>query len=189
MNVSNLTYPDELSQPNRDAVSVFKKEIWRNQEICNHCFQQIKSIGTKRRKRLGTSGRRFLADGQPIEVEFHDHYERSEHGAQEHTPWDELEGNRRFGTCFCLDCGAEASAVSHSVDLRTLTDQGKQIISYLNRQTRYWCVGSDFAEALTALKSIPDNTGYDTEILAVATAHSLESATPNVAATAATTSD
>lgn len=181
MHVPNLTFPDEFTRPDRNAISVFKKHIWHNREVCNHCFQQIKAIGDTKTKQLGTSANRPLEYGQPLAMEITDYYERTEHGEQAHTPWDELEGNRRFGTCFCLDCGAEASAPSHSVDLRTLKDHGKKIIRYLNRKTRYECFGSDFAEALITLKQVPENTGYDTEILAVATAYSLKSTHPNVA--------
>jgi hypothetical protein len=187
MHLSQLSFPSDLDRPGRQSIAVFREQILHNRELCDHCFQQVKSIGETKTKTLDTSGRRLLSDGQPLRIEITGHYERTEHGSQEHTPWDGREGNRRFGTCFCQDCGAEVSASSaHSVGLETLTNRGKRIIAYLNRKTRYWCVGSDFAEALTTLKREPDNTGYDAEILAVATAHSLESPTPNVSPSGAT---
>jgi len=182
MNVSNLTYPESLDQPSRKRVTIFKENIWRNAEVCNNCFQQIRSIGPVRERQLTESAGRALADGHPQTITVNDWHERTELGSQEHTRWDT---NKRFGTCFCLACGADGGAETDTVSIDDLKTFGRRIVRFLNTQTRYHCPPDRFGRVLGRLCTIDENSGLDTEKLAVSTAHSLRSAHPNHPSSAA----
>jgi len=170
MNTSHLTYPGGVSEPGQGSLQVFKDHIWQNSELCNNCFQQIRTIGPVREKRLEVSGTRLLHHGRPMLVEFHEWHERTEHGTQEHTPWD----SDRYGTCFCLECGSDGTATGETLPLATLVTYGKRIVRYLNTRTHHRVSGERFGKVLKLLASIDDNSGYDTEKLAVATVAALD---------------
>jgi hypothetical protein len=184
MHISNLTFPDNVERPSRQELAVFTEELWRNQEICNNCFSQIRTIGPTAEKQLEQSGSHQLRHGDPLTVEITAWHDRvDDKASQEHTPWDEQRGtvgNRRFGTCFCLECGSGDGREDQTVSLDDLVEQSKRIVRYLKTQTRYSVDGGTFGQTLSRLKRERDNQGYSTEILAVATATALESTTPNI---------
>ncbi len=97
----------DLSKPELDGVDSFDEWIWANTEVCNSCFQQVRSVGPKVTKTLQEPDEKLLENGQPVRLEINQWFERTERGSQEHTSFDPP--SDRFGSCFCLDCGTDCS--------------------------------------------------------------------------------
>jgi len=168
MNVSNnLTFPDDIPVPDHGELKAFKQQIWHNSEICNWCYSRIRSVGPVVKRELSESGDRRLRDGPPLRLDVNAWHERTATGSQEHTRWDH---NRRHGTCFCLECGSDGAAPSHTRSLDDLAACGQRIVEYLTQQTPYRADSQRFADVLDKLSSIDENAGYGTEKLAAATA-------------------
>jgi len=172
----NLTYPDEIGAPSTKRLTVFKERVWHNSEVCNNCFQQIRTIGPEVTRELKESRQRPLSAGPPEKVTTYEWYERTDHGSQEHTVWDK---NKRFGTCFCARCGADGGATNDTLSVADLKSAGKRIVAFLNTQTPYNADPVAFGRVLGKLCAVDDNSGYDTEKLAAAAAHSLDSPVPS----------
>lgn len=165
MRVAQLSFPDGVERPSRRRVAVFRKHILENAEVCDRCFARIRSIGETRLKRTDVH-RHYV----------HDHYERTDDGVQEHDPFHDA--SDRYGSCYCLRCGAASSTglADRDRSLAELQALAKNILAYLNCHTPYRADGGRMGRTLARLKREPDNGGLDTEILAVATAVGLESA-------------
>ena len=182
MNVSeNLTFPDGLECPDNGDLEVFRKQIWENTEVCNGCFQRIRSVGPKVERQLGESGDRRLRDGPPLTLEVNEWHERTEQATQEWTPWDH---NSRYGTCFCVDCGSDGAARDDTLSVNELTRCGRRIVRYLCQHTAYHADSETFGRVLGKLCRIDENAGYDTEKLAVATVYATSRQSPTVSVSA-----
>lgn len=97
------------------------------------------------------------------------YYERTTNGVQEHTAFEVAAD--RFGTCFCKECGSDTHSLGYTKSLEELTQDAKRIIEYVNTgdEPPYTVDGSIMGKTIKDFKSISENTGYDTEILAVGT--------------------
>jgi len=133
----------------------FEKLIWGSGEICNNCYSQVRAIGEE----------------MTIEGSLHTHainryYERTEHGTQEHTPF-ELPSNR-FGTTFCTECGSDTRNLGHDKDIGRLAQDAKRIIEYVNSgdEPPYTIDGRIMGKTIKDIKQVPANQGYDPQILA-----------------------
>lgn len=164
--------PFELSDDDRHGVETFEDYFWHSSEVCNNCFQQVRSVGEKITRPLNESkDSRHLKDGPPLELEINTYYERTDRGSQEHTTWDD---NKRFGTCFCLDCGADCTANHGGKSLMELKPLAANIARYTRRHTPLSLDAEAFAGELIDLKRTPKYQDYETEMLALAFARGVE---------------
>lgn len=159
------TIPFETHRSDEHGYELFREAIWHNSEVCSNCFTQIRTIGPVTEMWLGTSTMRINA-----------WYDRTESGSQEHTQWDY---NKRFGTCYCLDCGADCSGSHHNTPLEGLIELVENIFRYTKTQTQYDIDGKEFGKEVRELKSIRDATGYETEIMAIAFSRALKRDRPS----------
>jgi len=159
MRLSHLTYPDSVAAPPRRLVQAFRRHCLDNAELCDRCFAQIRAIGEVQEKRTDL-----------FTHELNAYYERTEHGSQEFTSFDPP--TDRYGTCFCENCGAASDSNCRTDDhsLDTLQTHAKRCLRYIRRTTRFEIDAERAGRTLAALKTIPDNGGLDTEILAVTVA-------------------
>lgn len=164
MRVSQLHFPDGIEEPSRRRVAAFKRSILHNAEICDGCFEQVRAIGDVQTKRTDL-----------FEHEILEYYERTEHGAQEHDPFN-LPSDR-YGTCYCRECGEATTngLKDDPMSLEELTECCKRIYVYLRNHTPLEVDPSILGETLAALKRQRNNQGRDTEILAAATARAIQS--------------
>lgn len=156
--LENLTYPDGYSKPAEPQISVFETWIWHNQEVCNECFTQVRDIGEE------------ITINNPINtLTVNAYYERTDNGIQAHTAFEK--SSDRFGTCFCKECGADTYSLGYTKSLDELKEDAKRIVKYVNTgdEPPYSIDGQIMGTTLKDLKTVPENTGFDTEILAVAT--------------------
>jgi len=170
MNVSSERF--DLSQSDKRGIGAFTEYLWHNGEICNECFARVRAIGDEQ-----------IVHGDVHRHQINAYYERTEDGSQEHTPFESPAD--RYGTCFCEDCGA-ASETGLSDSDSSLDELGEYITRigrYFIAETPHSVDGTELARVMRRLKQVPENGGYDTEILAVATAHALEPARPANTAT------
>jgi hypothetical protein len=163
MDVNNLAYPPGYAPLENDGPKAkrFKDLIWHNGEVCNNCFTQIRSIGDEVEKSTGLFIHRF-----------NEHYERTEHGSQEHDPF--VPAADRYGQCYCLNCGADTRAENCDLSLDVIQERALNILRYINTETPHRIDGEAMGRALVDFKSVPENQGYDSEILAVGTVVGIE---------------
>lgn len=166
MDVSNLTYPEGYSEPTEPKVSDFEDLIWHNAEVCNNCFQQVRSIGEILEKRTDLFVHRQNST-----------YGRTEHGSQEHDPFDVPAD--RYGRCYCLDCGADTRAATDDLSLSEMKERALNIGHYVVLETDRQIDGRVMARSIKDLKGVHDNGGFDTEIFCVATIEGVEAAETN----------
>lgn len=138
----------------------FKDYLWYNSEVCNNCLTRVRDIGPE----IARS-----AEGQTFYI--NEWYERTEWGSQEFAPGDD---NRRHGQCYCLDCGRDLSADHRNTDLESLLEIAVNCYGYIYHHTPLDVNKTRFTNEIVRLKKDPDKTGYETEILAVAFARSVE---------------
>jgi hypothetical protein len=98
-------------------------------------------------------------------------YERTEMGSQEHTTWD---SNKRFGTCFCLNCGTDCNGNHRNKSLEELKPLAKNIFTYTKKHTPHDIDAKRFGREVKELKQERSAQGYETEVLALAFARALE---------------
>lgn len=168
MDLDNLTYPDGYSKPPKPQVEVFYTWVWYNSELCNECFTQVRSIGSE------------VEVGGPIQTQtVNAHYERTEDGLQAHTAFEKP--TDRFGTTFCSRCGSDLKAYREKWSKDQLIDRTKNIIEYFNGgdEPPYTIDGKVMGRAIDEFKSVMDNQGYDTEIIAVATIYGIFNDNPS----------
>lgn len=177
MDVSNLAYPDGYTEPSEPQVTLFNRLIWHNGEVCNNCFQQIREIGdevevttTLFTHKLNTS------------------YNRTEHGSQEHDPFQVA--SDRYGQCYCLDCGSDTKAEASDLSIEAMQRRSLNLLDYINRKTEHWADGKAMGESIRELKAVHDNGGYDSEIFCVATIRAIQAApTPPMTSAPTPTAD
>jgi len=171
VDLDNLTYPDGYSKPEDSQVEVFKTWIWWNNEICNNCFTKIRSVGAEVTIKLGRDKSviwKYEGEDE-ITLTTNAYYERTTDGIQAHTAF-ELPSDR-FGQTFCKECGADTKSLGYDKDKTRLTQDAVNIVEYINGERNdvpYTVDGRKMGEVLKDFKSVTDNQGYDTEILAVA---------------------
>lgn len=139
---------------------VFRNEIWWNREVCNSCFSQVRNIGPVMERWMGASY-----------MTLNEFYERTDNGSQEYTPFDV---NRRYGTCFCTQCGSDCTGDHRNTSLEDLIPLVKNIFQYTKRELEHDLDAATFGKEVRELKSIRDATGYETEIMAIGFARALD---------------
>lgn len=169
MQVSNLEA--DLAKDTKRRVEDFNELIWYSSEVCNDCFQHVRSVGPEVTKTLQDPDEKLLEHGAPARLVVNQWYERTDHGTQEHTPWD---SNKRFGTTFCRDCGSDTSAWNDSLSKDEMKSRARNLYVYFEEHTEYELEYKTLYRSVLELKSNPDNTGYDSEIFAVSVARALE---------------
>ncbi|MDQ2052857.1 hypothetical protein RBH26_20660 [Natronolimnohabitans sp. A-GB9] len=163
--------PFDTRESDRRGYETFKEEIWRSSEVCNSCFSQVRSIGPEKHKMLSTPEEKRLEHGGPPPIlTLYEWYERTENGSQEHTPWD---SNRRFGTCFCENCGTDCNGNHRNKSLEELKPLAANIYRYVSLKTDYELDPQRFGAVVRELKQLRSAQGNETEILAIAFARSL----------------
>jgi len=153
------------------GVQAFKEYFWYSSEVCNNCFSRIRSVGPTKKVQLGESGPRNLREGPPLTMEISEWYERTELGSQEHTPFDT---NKRFGTCFCMDCGHDCTGNHRDKTLLELKPLAMNIVAYARDHTPLSVDAERFAREIAQLKKETAYQSWETEILAVAFSRALE---------------
>lgn len=161
----------ELTPTERNGVDTFKDYIWHSSEVCNSCFMQVRSVGPKVTKRLQEPDEKLLENGTPVGMELNQWYERTDNASQEHTTWD---NNKRFGTCFCLDCGTDCTGNHRHKTIDELKPLAANIYEYVILKTPLELNHTEFGKSIRELKEVPEYQGYETEILAIAFARALE---------------
>lgn len=163
--------PITTTESDQHGIGLFNELLWTNAELCSHCFTQVRDIGPEYSKLLKRTGdcRLDLAD---LDIRVNLWYERTDQGSQEHSPFD---SNKRFGTCFCQQCGGDLSASDEDLSLAQLLDIAERIARYVNEETAATVDFGRFTDEIQDLKSKREHQGWDTEILAVSFARSLQS--------------
>ena len=165
MNVNSARF--NLTPTERARVQTFKDEVWYNSELCNHCFSRVREIeANPAAKRLSENSLKNHPE---------DFYERTELGTQEHTDWDY---NRRFGTCFCLECGGDLTASHHQLDRETMKTFAKNLARYVAEHTALQFDAHRFFTELLRLKDRRDTQGKESQMFAVAFARAIQTRTP-----------
>lgn len=171
--------PFETHPSDERGYDLFSELLWYSREICNSCFTQVRSIGPEKQKMLETPDEKCLEDGEPVVMKINEWYERTEDGSQEHTTWDH---NRRFGTCYCTNCGTDCNGNHRNKSLEELKPLAKNIFLYVKRETDHEIDGQRFGSEICQLKQLRSAQGNETEILAVAFARALERDRPTAEA-------
>jgi len=163
VDITNLTYPDVYSPPSEGKINIWHTWIWGNQEICNECFTQVRSIGPE----------------VTVQGPIHTHYpkawhDRTDNAVQEHTAF-ELASDR-FGTTFCTECGSDTHSYrDRPLSKEELKERAVNIIEYINGKSHipYALDGKIMGRAIRTFKAKKTNQGLDTEILAVSFAYAV----------------
>lgn len=175
--------PLETSPDDELGYQLFREVFWNSGEICNSCFSRVRSIGPEIKRQLETSddGFRRLKHGMPLTITINEYYERTDDGSQEHTTWD---NNKRFGTCFCLNCGTDCNGHHRNKSLEELKPLAKNIFFYTKRHTPHDIDHKRFGREIKELKSKRSAQGHETEVIALAFGRALEPDIPSGDATA-----
>lgn len=164
MDVDNLTLPDSYDDPAETRVALFKRFILHNSEVCDRCFGRIRRIGE------------VIERQGPVHThEQNAYYERTEDAEQSFSPHDEVID--RYGSCYCLDCGSASGPdqlPDETFSTSDLAPLAANIVTYIDTHTDHSIDGRITGRAIMDLKAIPDNNGFDTEILAVAVARGID---------------
>lgn len=163
--------PFALSASEQHGVETFAELLRQNSEICNECYAQVRDIGPEYSKLLERSGDCRL-DLPDLDLRTNEWYERTTEGSQEHSPFDR---NRRFGTCFCLQCGGDLSDRDGDHSLAGLLERVDRIVTYVTEETGASVEGDRYHREVKALKTTDEYQGWDTEILALGFARALQS--------------
>lgn len=146
-----------LSPSEQARLSTYEKYIWHNSEVCNHCFTRVREVERNpKAAKLGPTSLRNLP------AEFH---ERTEDGSQEFCGWDR---NKRFGTCFCEECGGDLSASHRYIPLGKMKSYAVNLEQYIREHTPVDLNRERFALELVEQKRRPDTQGCESQIFAVA---------------------
>jgi hypothetical protein len=170
--------PFQLDKSEQRGVDLFRELLWQNAEVCNNCFTQVRDIGPEYSNILRRTGGACL-DVPDMELTTNEWYERTESASQEHSTFDE---NRRHGQCYCMECGADLSANHRGRSLDELREIARSAVVYITEETPQEIDGADFVSEVEKLKREPENQSWETEILAVAFARSLQSPAAKVPA-------
>lgn len=150
----------DLTRTDQNGIQAFKRHVWFNSEVCSNCFSRVRAIG----------------DVVAVEQDVHTHetfafYERTEQGSQEHTPFDE---NKRYGTCFCENCGADTRPTHRDLAWERMREYAVNLFEYVRDHTPLTIDRERFARQL-ALHRLEraETAGKESQIFAVAFARSL----------------
>lgn len=172
--------PFDTRESDRRGYQIFKDEVWHSGEVCNSCFSQVRTIGPEKSRMLEAPDEKLLEHGGPPPVmKLNEWYERTENGSQEHTTWDH---NRRFGTCYCRECGTDCNGNHRQKSLDQLKPLVKNIFRYISYETDHEIDGKQFGAEVRRLKKLRDAQGYETEVMAIAFARALERPRPSARA-------
>lgn len=159
-----------LTDIEKARIKTFEREIWYSSEVCNHCFSRVREV-----ERNPAAERLSPTSLKNIPADF---YARTELGTQEHCGWDY---NRRFGTCFCLECGGDLSADHRDLPRGKMKRFAKNIARYVANETSVSLDRQRFFAELLRQKNRRDAQGREGQIFAVAFARSIQTQTPRVA--------
>lgn len=140
----------------------FREYLHHAGETCSHCYTRVRDIGPE----IARS-----AESQTYHIKAW--YERTDYGSQEYAPGDT---NKRYGQCYCLECGSDTSAHHANLSLDELGDIAVNLYEYVSKHTPIEVDHERFSRELVNLKRDPHKQGYETEMLAVAFARSIVSA-------------
>lgn len=158
--------PFDVDKIDESGIDDFEEYIWYNSEVCNGCYSRVRSVGPKVRKTLEEPTEKMLEDtGELVGMEHNEWYERTELGSQEYSSFDE---NKRFGTCYCKNCGSDCSSFDDVPTKQALKDMAERVAEYANEHTPLEVDADRLVDEAAQLKSIPRTDGWDTEIVAVA---------------------
>lgn len=151
----------DLTRQEQSGVAAFKKHIWRNSEVCSHCFSRVRAIGET-----------VTVHMDKHRHEYHKFYERTEDASQEHTPFDEC---KRYGTCFCESCGADLRPDHHHLPWEKMKTFAVNLVEYVDGHTPLSLSKRRFARELARLRfDRRDTAGKESQVFAVAFARALE---------------
>lgn len=165
--------PFDLEKLDEGGIGAFKDYLWYSPEICNGCYSRVRSVGPKRKKMLEEPDEKLLHhyDANPPQtMEIHEWYRRTELGRQEYSSFDT---NKRFGTCYCTNCGSNCTAFDEIPSKDELKEMAERIAEYCNQNTPLSVDVESIVQETDDLKSIPETDGWDTEILVVAFSRAL----------------
>ena len=163
--------PFDVDKIDDTAIDAFEEYFWYSSEICNGCYSRVRSVGPKVTKTLEEPTEKMLRHNGPlVKMEQNEWYERTETGSQEYSSFDT---NKRFGTCYCTDCGSDCSSFDEVLGKDVLTDMAERIAEYTNKHTPLEIDKARMVALTAELKSVPQTDGWDTEILAVAFSRAL----------------
>ncbi len=166
--------PFDLGGAEERGVRVFETAIWQNSELCNECFTRVRDIGPEYSSVLRRTGDARL-EVPDLELTTNEWFERTPDGRQEHAPGD---ANRRFGTCWCLNCGGDLSADHRDKPLDALLSLVEPLVAYVDEHTDHDLDRQEFEDELTELKRTPEFQSWETEMLAVAFARAVRVEVP-----------
>lgn len=150
----------DLDRADKNGVAAFKRYIWTNSEVCSHCFSRVRAIG----------------DITEIHTDLHTHevaayYERTDAGSQEHTPFDT---NKRYGTCFCTECGADTQPHHQDLPWERMREYAITLYEYTQTHTPLSLDREAFARELARLRlDVRETSGRESQVFAVAFARAL----------------
>ena len=163
--------PVQTVPADEHGYELFRELVWYNGELCNSCFTMVRTIGPEMAKQLNTSKHRPLEHGMPLTITINEWYQRTEEGSQEHTTWD---NNKRFGTCFCEQCGTDCNGNHRNKSLSDLKPLVANIFRYVKKHTEHDLDGKAFGREVKDLKKEPGMQGHETEIMALAFSRALK---------------
>lgn len=152
--------PFETDHSDERGYELFRDIIWRESELCANCFSQVRTIGPEQSIWVGASTMTINA-----------WYDRTDLGSQEHTQWDH---NTRFGTCYCLSCGADCNGGHADTPLEDMIPLVENIFRYTKTQTQHDLDGARFGREVRELKADPAAQSLETEIMAIAFSRALK---------------
>jgi hypothetical protein len=150
----------QLTTSEKKGIDYFREYLWRNPEICTHCFTRIREIEEQKIKR---------GKNKHIEDVF-EHHERTKQASNEHTQWDH---NLRYGTTFCLECGSDCTPSHRDLGLNQLKPIAKRIYLYTTEETPLTLDHRRFGREIRDMKRDPSKQGKESQILAVAFSRAL----------------
>ena len=151
-----------LTDTEQARLRTFEREVWYNSELCNHCFARVREIEAN-----PAAARLSKTSLKNIPADF---YERTEQGTQEHCGWDH---NRRFGTCFCLECGGDLTASHRDLSREKMKTYAKNLAHYVADHSALQFDPQRFFAELLHQKNRRDTQGRESQMFAVAFVRSI----------------
>jgi len=150
-----------LTRADKAGIQAFKRHVWHNSEVCSNCFSRVRSVGDVLSKEMGVHTHELC-----------EHYERTETGSQEHTPFEAP--SDRYGVCFCETCGADLRPNHHHLAWSQMREHAKRLADYVESHTSLTLNHERFARQLAHQRFDRSETaGKESQIFAVAFARAL----------------
>lgn len=165
--------PFDTDKIDEAGIAAFEQYLWYSSEICNGCYSRVRSVGPKKKQMLEEPDEKMLHhydESPPQTMEINEWYKRTDLGTQEYSSFDD---NKRFGTCYCKNCGSDCSSFDEVPTKQALKDMAERIAEYCNEHTPLAVDVERMIRETDDLKSIPQTDGWDTEILAVSFSRAL----------------